>query len=103
MIIMFKKQTKLNYTLDNPLSFRKDDEGKEPTEAYDLGTDTVVPSTAIQSARYDGEDMHIRFKNGNGTEYTYPDVPPEVAKKFSMATSYGKAFNQDIKPYSINA
>lgn len=72
---MFKKQTKLNYSLNNPLSFRKDD----------------------------GEDMHIRFKNGNGTEHTYPDVLPEVAKKFSMATSYGKAFNQDIKPYSVNA
>lgn len=45
------RKTKLNYTIDKPLSFRKDDEGEQPTEAYDLGTDTAVPSTAIQSAR----------------------------------------------------
>lgn len=96
------RKTKLNYTIDKPLSFRKDDEGEQPTEAYDLGTDTSVPSTAIQSARYDGEDMHIRFKNGSGTEYTYPGVPPETAEKFRMATSYGKAFHKDIKPYSTN-
>lgn len=97
------KETKLDYSIENPLSFRTDENGEQPTEAYDMGTDTAVPSTAIQSARYDGEDMHIRFKNGNGTEYTYPGVPPETAKKFRMATSYGKAFHKDIKPYSVNA
>lgn len=90
----------LNYEINKPLSFRTD-EG-EITNAYDLGTDTAIESTAIENARYDGEDMHITFKNGNGTEYTYPDVPESVAKKFQFATSYGRAFHKDIKPYSVN-
>ena len=95
---MFGK-TKLDYTITQPLSFRKDETGEEPTAAYDLGTDNAVPSTCIQQARYDGKDMHITFQGGN-KEYTYPDVPEDKAKKFQYASSYGRAFHEDIKPYS---
>lgn len=90
----------LNYTLNRPLSFRNEDDSI--TNAYDLGTDKAIESTCIDNARYDGHNMHITFKGGD-KEYTYPDVPESVAKRFEYATSYGKAFNQDIKPYSSNA
>lgn len=93
---------KLDYMVSQPLSFRNDEDINEPTAAYDLGTDTAVPSTAIEEARYDGNDMRIKFKNGDGTEYTYPNVPLNVAQRFRYATSYGRAFNEDIKPYSVN-
>ena len=58
---------------------------------------TPVSSSHIDAVLYDpsSQQLHIRFQNGS--EYTYYDVPADVAQALTDAPSAGSYFNDAIK------
>lgn len=59
-----------------------------------------VESTAVHSVSYDPKtgDLGVVFQPGNGKEYIYPNVPPQVYKEFLDSPSKGKYLNYEIAP-----
>ena len=81
----------------------KDEQIFEPGKTNSIESINVMDSTAIQDARYNEKtgNMSIRFRGGT-KDYTFPEVPEEVAEGFQHAASKGRYYNQNIKQYSIN-
>lgn len=60
-----------------------------------------IPSTAIGRVRYnpETENLYVTFRNGNGKEYLFPNVPPEKVRKFLNAGSKGRYYGKYVKPH----
>lgn len=60
-----------------------------------------IPSTAIGRVRYNPEtgNLYITFRNGNGKEYLFPNVPEEKVRKLLNAGSKGRYYGKYIKPH----
>lgn len=56
---------------------------------------TPVASTNLSEVMHDGEDLHVKFRNGN--YYIYRGVPEDVAVDLVHASSPGKHFHNQIK------
>lgn len=60
-----------------------------------------IPSTAIGRVRYNPEtqNLYITFRNGNGKEYLFPNVPEEKVRKLLNAGSKGRYYGKYVKPH----
>lgn len=85
-----------SFTVNNPTSFRTfHNVGKNTLDEKDIdvgltsGKAAEMPSTAIESARYDPDDnsLNVTYRGGN-KEYKYAATPEDV-KKFVNAPSKG--------------
>lgn len=56
-----------------------------------------VDSTAVASLRFNYALQRLTVEFENGNVYEYLDVPPDVYRQVSTASSVGKAFNALIK------
>lgn len=60
-----------------------------------------IPSTAIGRVRYNPKtgNLYITFRNGNGKEYLFPNVPGEKVRKLLNAGSKGRYYGKYVKPH----
>lgn len=60
-----------------------------------------IPSTAIGRVRYNPKtgNLYITFRNGNGKEYLFPNVPEEKVRKLLNAGSKGRYYGKYVKPH----
>jgi lysyl-tRNA synthetase class 2 len=56
-----------------------------------------MPSSVIQSYRYDPERSALLIRFVSGHAYSYFDVPEEVAKGLTTARSKGRYFQEHIR------
>ena len=54
-----------------------------------------VKSSNIKAAGFENKTLRVRF--GNGQEYDYNNVKPEVFQEFMSAKSQGKYFHANIR------
>lgn len=54
-----------------------------------------IQSSNIKAAGYENNTLRVQF--GNGTEYDYKGVSPQVFDGFMLAKSQGKFFNTVIR------
>lgn len=56
-----------------------------------------MPSSVIQSYRYDPERRTLLIRFVSGHAYSYSDVPEEVANGLTTARSKGRYFQEHIR------
>lgn len=56
---------------------------------------TSIQSSNIKAAGYENNTLRVRF--GNGTEYDYKGVSPQMFDGLMLAKSQGKFFNTVIR------
>ena len=87
--------------IDNAQSYRTDT-GAIVNKFGDQEHINMVDSTCIDSVHYDKKrkEATIKFRNGDGTGYVFPNVPEEVIKGMHGAPSKGRYYHRNIKQYS---
>lgn len=96
-----------NFQINAPMSNRYSNQANpEPSLDVPNSTDTDRPiqtsveSTAIQQVGYDPQtqELQVQFKGGDGTVYSYPNVPEGDVEQFLNAPSKGRDMAYHIKP-----
>lgn len=63
-----------------------------------------VASTAIGRVRYNPEtkDLYVRFRNGTGKDYLFPNVDKRTVQNFLSAGSKGKFYWKRVRPFRVS-